>query len=394
MNHEEMDKILTRICAGGRYVRVTNGFGEYVYLLIKEPTLQDKLWTDFIYEQALADGKNRNLSPSSELLSLYRSAGIWTDEMDKEMKGLQTVIDELDKHINNPETSKTDVHKMNKVKRVTEEKLNNLKARRSELFSTSLEQFAEAERIKCIAYCATYTCDGAKYWPTWKDFEQETDSALITSIIEVLAEAFRIVDTKQVRAIARSGSWRFRWQASKNSSDALFGKPIVYLTRNQESLIYWSQVYDAAYEAYERPPEEVINDDEALDKWFEEQSSKRKQQDALNGKKNNKYGLSGLVSKHGEIGIVANPAINKEAPDIDEIYDLNDPLAKKFLGIQNARIKKAGVITEQQLRADKDSRRVIGAKDAITHKARGKDGFTRRVVDKTLPGGTITGKKE
>lgn len=392
MNLEQIDRILTKICAGGKFVRVTNGFGEHVYLLIKEPTLQDRLWADFIYEQALADGKARNLLPSSELLSLYKESGVWSDELDKELKGLQTVIDELEKQIKNPETSRSDIHKMNKLKRVTEEKLIKLKARKHELFSTSLEQFADSERIKAIVFCATHTAEGKKYWPTWKDFENETDNIFISSIIDVLSECFATVETPIIRKIARSGAWRVMWQASKNSSDNLFGKPLVYLTRNQESLIYWSQVYDAAYESYERPSDDIINDDEALDKWFEEQSSKRKQQDALKPDKN-KYGLSSRISRHGEIGIVANPYINKSAPDISEVYDLNDPLAKKFIGVQNARIKKAGVISEQELRSDKDSRRVIGAKDAITHKARGRDGFTRRVVDKVLPGGTISGKK-
>lgn len=403
MNYDEMERTLNRICAGGKLARVRDGSNKTVYVLIKEPTLKDKIWTDFLYEQALTDGKERNLLPSSELLSLYRSTGLWTDQMDAEVKGLQTVIEELERTLINPDTSRSDLNKIQKVKRVTEDKLHTILAKKSDLLSMSLERHAEMERIRAIVFTCAYTSEDARYWPTWEVFEAEEDSKLIESITSAISDCIYTIDSKIVRKLARSSMWRIKWSAAKNNCDNLFGKPLIYLTRNQESLIYWSQVYDSVYEAYERPSEDVINDDDALDKWFESQSAKRKHDDITKGRDSGKFNLSSNVRKHGEIGIVTNPAINsvpewvrganhKPAPDNAEVQSLNDPLAKKFLGVQNRRIKEAGVIDEQQLRGDKDSRRVIGGKDAITHKARGKDGFTRRVVDKTLPGGTISGK--
>jgi hypothetical protein len=405
MTDQELESTLNYICAGGRFARVKNGSGQTVYVLIKEPTLHDRLWIDFIHQQALDDGKEKNLLPATELLSFYKESGTWSDQMEAELKGLQTVLDELEKSRKSPETSRADALKIQKVARVTKERLDDLSRRKAELLTASLERSAEHERVRALVYCCAHTIDGDKYWPTWNDFENEYDGELIDSIISSLSNCLIPVETKAVRKIARSGLWRVKWNAAKANCDNLFGKPLVYLSRSQESLVYWSQVYDSAYEAYERPSQETIDDDEALDKWFEEQALKRKQDDIVKGKESGKFGISQSISKHGEIGIVTNPAINHvpewvrgkkhhNAPETHEVYDLNDPLAKKFLNVQNKRIKNAGVINEQELRSDKDSRRVIGAKDAITHRAKGKDGFTRRVVDKTLPGGTLSGKKD
>ena len=195
--------------------------------------------------------------------------------------------------------------------------------------------------------------------------------------------------------------------AYKTSGD-LFGKPLMELTNDQDSLVYWSQVYDVAYESMDRPEQSIIDDDEALDKWFEEQAKKRKAKAATSGKSGvGKIG-SKRIWRHSEVGFITNPdaqadmnrsaklgiAKNTYVPTTQEINELNSPLARKFKKHQEEKIKRYGVIEERALRSDGNSRRAIGSKDVIFKKARRADGFTGKQVIDRLPGGTLSGRKE
>lgn len=386
LTQSEIDKLVSRISLGGRFAKAKKQDGSIVYVLLKELTSEDRAWMDFIYDEALAEGRQRELVPMSELFEFLESAGTWTTEDEKQIEGTKTAIEELDKSLDSDDVSKSDKMRIQKLRKTMAARLDEMEKTKSIHFSSSLEKYAEGERIRALVYCSTYKLDGYKFWQSWEDFLNEVDTTLINNITIELSSMISL-DTRTIREIARSPIWRFKWAAAKDCDD-LFGKPIIELTRNQESLVYWSQVYDAAYEAYERPSDEIISDDEELDKWFEDQSRKRKAEQVLESKNNKKSKISSKVARHGEIGI--RP---QSEEDLQTIYELNDPMAKRFIAQQNARIKKAGVISEQELRGDVDSRRMINSKDHVYSIKRGPDGFARRNVDKQFPGGTLEGRK-
>jgi hypothetical protein len=191
--------------------------------------------------------------------------------------------------------------------------------------------------------------------------------------------------------------WRTLWNAGKGSN--LFGKPIIQLDSEQHALVYWSQVYDSVYEAYERPDDDIINDDEKLDAWFKRQSEKREAEKKKNKKPVNPLGLSNKVMKHGEVFVAVDQTIvptNGEIiqpVSIAEVAKLNNVDTQNWKDRQFSRIKQTKVINEKELRprGDKESRGNIGASDAILgkmHKSRTGRGMTRDVVERR-PGGTL-----
>jgi hypothetical protein len=386
LSPSEIDKLIGKVSLGGKFAKVKRYDDSFAYVLLKELTNHDRAWMDFIYDEALAEGRQRELAPMSELSAFLESAGTWTSEHEKQIEGTKIAIDELDKNLESDEVSKTDKMRIQKLRNTMQSKLDDLERTKAGHFSSSLEKYAEGERIKALVFCCSHKPNGTRLWPTWEDFLEETDSVLITNLTIELAQISSI-ETSIVRELARSPFWRFKWSAAKDC-DELFGKPIIDLTRNQESLVYWSQVYDAAYEAYERPSDDVIKDDEALDKWFEEQARKRKAEEILDAKKKNKSAISKNVARHGEVGIV--PQTEEE---INKIHDLNDPRTKRFLQNQQSKIKKAGVISEKDLRSDTESRRIINSKDAVYSIKKGANGLPTRHVDKQFPGGTLEGKR-
>lgn len=62
------------------------------------------------------------------------------------------------------------------------------------------------------------------------------------------------------------------WRSSKATGEPPFpGNPSSW-DINKLRLVYWSNFYDSVYNSINRPPQWVIDDDELLDKWVEEQS--------------------------------------------------------------------------------------------------------------------------
>ena len=401
----ELSTLLNNILWGRRYINVEDGNKKSHIFIAKELELEDKIWIDFIHKQALSDGKSQGLMSSSELAGFLDKQGVWTKTDIKEIQNLKISLGKI------RETLKEDISKREeklslKLQKTLGAELKKKENVRANHFINSLETYANSQRVNASIFSCLYKNPHDKYWSTWQEFLDETDMIFVRSAtVEIFNKEHLTV--KQARAIARSSQWRFKWSAYKASGD-LFGKPLAELTNDQDSLVYWSQVYDAAYESMDRPSQSVIDDDEALDKWFEDQAKKRKTKEAQSGK--NDIGKKGTskIWRHSEVGIVTGPmaqadlgrsaklGIAKDTfiPTTEEVNDLNGPLQKKFKKHQEEKIKRYGVIEERDLRSDANSRRAIGSKDAVVKKARRKDGFTGKQVVNKMPGGTLQGRRE
>lgn len=401
----ELSALLNSILWGRRYINVEDSNEKTKLLIAKELELQDKIWIDFIYKQALANGKDKKLLPEAELAVFLDKCGVWTKKDAKDIQNLKISLARISKTLNE-DISKREYQISTKLQKTLTTQLKKKEEIRSTHFINSLEIYANSQRVNASIFSYLYRDVNNKYWTTWEDFLDETDNIFIRNAANEIFKRDSLT-IKQIRAIARSGNWRFRWAAYKTSGD-LFGKPLIELTNDQDTLVYWSQVYDAAYESMDRPAQSVIDDDDALDKWFEDQAKKRKTKETESGKGDiGRLGTS-RVWRHSEVGIITNPQaqadINRSAklgiakntfiPTVEEVNNLNSPLARKLKKHEEKKIKRYGVIEERDLRSDANSRRAIGSKDVIFKKARRSDGFTGKQIIDRLPGGTLSGRKE
>lgn len=400
----ELSALLNNILWGRRYISVKDGNEKSHTLIVKDLELQDKIWIDFIYKQALASGKAQKLIPSAELAIFLEDSGVWTKADNKEIQNLKISLSKIN------ETLKGDVSRRErafslKLEKTLTAELTKKSSEKTGYFINSLETYANSERINATIFSYLYN-DNARHWLGWQDFLDETDGIFIKNATMLIFNQ-KPATVRQMRALARAPEWRFKWAAYKTSGN-LFGKPLIELTNNQDSLVYWSQVYDAAYESIDRPSQSIIEDDDALDKWFEDQANKRKVKEAKSGKNDiGKIGTS-RTWRHSEVGIITNPsaqadmnrsaklgiAKNTYVPTTQEVNELNSPLARKLKQHEEKKIKRHGVIEERDLRSDGNSRRAIGSSDAIVKKARRPDGFTGKQVVKKMPGGTLQGRRE
>jgi hypothetical protein len=378
MMDNHLEDLANRIAFGGEY-RVIR---DTLYIL-GDITNDDRLFIDYITKQARREAESNDLLGELELYAILEEQGVWGRENDKRIDGLKLSIGELHSKLDEG-LSPSDRTKAKKLLNVMDKELEKLTDQRALLFSTCDKNYVDGKRIAAMAFRGLLDENRNRVWDKWTEFQAAT-AEFIHEVTKAIT--FPDIQMKDYRAIARSGFWRSRWNAAGKNTFYLFGRNAGSLTQYQEMLVYWSQIYDSVYDAYERPGEDIINDDEKLDKWLKDQASKDKNERATNGKSS--LPISNKVGKHGEIGIVVNPQINPEAPDINRVTELNSESAKKFLAYQEKKIKESVMIREEKLRESKDARRIIGSRDAIVAKKKRPDGFTGRTVQQYLPGGTL-----
>lgn len=79
--------------------------------------------------------------------------------------------------------------------------------------------------------------------------------------------------------------WRARWRASIKTGTPPFEGVTSDWNINQVALAFWSNFYDNIYEHPERPEQKIIDNDDLLDKWVEDQAKKMEEMSKKNSKK-------------------------------------------------------------------------------------------------------------
>lgn len=371
---------------GAHHRLVQNERGEDVLLVIKPLALKDKNFVQFIYEDAIKRARDLGVVTELELRTRLKNMQIWDDSRDEMIITTTNRIQELEETLSEQSGRKL---------RMTKSLISSLKevlrketVRKAELFYSSAEHYAAEARSSAIIYCSTYDEEENRWWKNWNEFLNESDFVFMSNIIKEINE-IKSIGNKEVRELARSPQWRYLWNGAKGNIKSLFGRNLGDMDMSQRNLMYWSQVYDSVYEAYERPSDDIINDDEALDKWFEEQNKKRKVERFEKKGDVGKLKLSDRIKRHKEVFIVANQNINpyEDLPTIQEIEEMNPDRVRKFKREEQKRLKESKQLTnEKDLRNTRASRMIIGSTDQI-HERKGFGGNNKK--GKRLPGGTI-----
>jgi len=113
------------------------------------------------------------------------------------------------------------------------------------------------------------------------------------------------------------------------------------MTDLQYSLVFWSKLYDFAFESMDRPSHEIIADDEKFDHWYKTECERLEGELKKNKLKNtidDAYGGGG-----SEVFIPADREGAKE------VYDLNDLNAKNRITQRQKAIEIKKEVREEQL---------------------------------------------
>lgn len=395
---QDITEVLDAIAWAHRIVPTNEG--QYIF---RPLTLQDRNISNHIHTEALRVGKLDGLKTKEELKKQALQKGVWKVHFDNDLKVMQEELaaamqeqERLEdqvrvKKARNLPTALITLRKRTEFLRQTTEQLEITQSSCIEL--PSLEYFAEQRRAHfAIAQCTLCYPGMARKWQSYNDLLEESNTSLVHQLINAYYRQ-TIADEKTIRAAARSVVWRIKWAGSKKNGGVktLFGRDMYDLTLDQFRLVYWSQIYDSAYEAMEPPTDEQIADDKLFDDWLDVQAEKRKQaknkaeldKKLSKTKDGQEVGMTvnGFFSNECTCGIKekgrearlarhANSCPNgvffyydennkKKLQEVEQIQSANPEHVRKLLAREQEYVAKKGVVQEQDLRRD-DTRAVLG----------------------------------
>lgn len=437
---KDVAELLDAIVWGRRIIEIPRGEDQQSTFVLRPLTLEERNMSNYVYQQGLRQHKLRGILARETLVKDAIRYGLWKPAYDEEAKLLSEELLKV-----TPELEKEEQVNVTRLERLsrTEEfrdlenpitgKLKSLRLRSTSLQNTidqinsdraqyidlpSAEYQAEIERGNYCLRCATLSFpEMDQVWGSLEDLEKETNTRLVASLLNAYYKD-TIADESEIRQVARSGFWRCKWIGSKKNRGVktLFNKEMCDLTLDQFRLVYWSQVYDSAYESMDAPSDEVIDDDKLFDRWLEEQNQKRKQdskQSAFNKKVSHltQKGQEAGFNVQGEFcetctcgikeqadargadkrghahdpscsyGVYLYYSKDKKAAKIEEIQSANPERTRRVLANEQKRLARMGVegVEEQHLRGDK-TRGALGL-PTTTHGAgefgKGKQGRAR-----------------
>lgn len=347
MENKNIEKLINKILWGKTYFQIMGKI-----LILRSLTIKEQNYIDFIYEEELDKALNGEFKLISEedLRVIHEKDGVWTLENDKEVEKLRLEIKSLESEKARLRvTAKTTII-INKIKRritFLTEALNKGVMRKYSLFSDTAEARADEESKRRMVYYILEDGNDQPIFKSFEEFEEKVNSFILNQIITKYYTAC-FLDQKTIRWVARNPTWRYRWTMGKNDSISLFGKNIPDLTSDQSNLVYWSQVYDNVYGAYERPPQRIIDNDVLLDKWFEDQSRKAEKEALAKH-----YNLDDKSIPAGKVGKTEMFIMAHSPEEAAEIQSLNDDMTQVKIKKEAKKIQESNKpLTEAELRKD------------------------------------------
>lgn len=238
-------------------------------IYVFEPSSEVKLKSYSIYKNTLIDYGYSGTISEGDLINRLRDTELWDRERDEEMEGLPEQIHEL-KH--SYYKSFTAFKNRSHIKRGIEKgkkRLAELSSQYNLHYQYTAEGYAYAERNKYLIGMSSFYEEG-KLKRVFENYE-EADSVFLDGIVSSYYS--QSIDDEKIRSLCQEEPWLSMWRAGKKTG--VFNTPTSLLTKEQRSLIMWSQTFDGVNESPDKPCEEVMRDHDLLDGWFIEQGKKR-----------------------------------------------------------------------------------------------------------------------
>lgn len=321
-------KDLYQILSGIVRIRV-NGFTVIVEPFSLYNRYLSEVFAEEKYEEAFSDGH----LTQEEAVDLMIECGFWSEEDESNLISIPKNIEQMKVDYFNNHLFESSRSYIEKNINFQKKRLSDLNSKKSEFFNSTCEYIRNQYKICYLVEKSSKFDDGTNV---------DLNKFSIFTLVNKYSN--QLLDEDQIRAVAKSDSWRTLWLAGK-SIRSVFGKPIAELTDQQVGLINWSRVYDNVYESTECPSEEVINDDYALDGWFIIQ--KRKREDEKK-KQEMESKMEGRSTNAGEVFL---PVRTKS--EIQAVYDLNSTEGKLRVTSIEKDLKKHGSLEEGQLSSTK-----------------------------------------
>lgn len=302
MEFHEREYFISQIVLGVIRVRIGND----LFLTINPRTAEQEYDAQIVFKDAYEKAYFNGIMTSRETKEMMLEQGLWSKLHDKEFEQIEKRVEDLKIEVYRSGFNSNEQKKFRRQLRQTEVVLEQYHKKKHEYDSTSCEGLASYTRwCWTIENCTTK--NGEKY-----NFGDISVAKLLSMYQD------EIMSEKTLREISRTEPWRTSWSAAKKSSQPIFNNSsAASITKEQQSLILWSSMYDSIGESPDAPSDKVINDDDMIDGWLilqrreREQAKKQSVAEEMIGNER--------IANSDEVFIVA-----KSDEDLENISSLND----------------------------------------------------------------------
>ena len=214
--------------------------------------------------------KEEGFLTNDEILDQMRERGLWSQQQEDRIEGLQKDIDRLKVELFQNKNKSQLVEQIRKYLKAGKEQYMDMMEKKYALCENSCEGVLYTKKIKDhVSLCCYKETDQGEELYDFKEVSR--DSVGQAYNMQMLGET-------ALREIARSDPWKSAWILHDTNTSKLFSnKEGTELTPDQKNLLIWSKMYDNVQESIDCPTDDVIEDDDMLDGWFIVQRKKREQ---------------------------------------------------------------------------------------------------------------------
>ena len=344
----QVETVLDKILWGKSFAEVPTSDGIEKTFILRSLTIREVNLSNFIHNKELQNAIKVGILTNAEMDQMCRERRLWTNEDDAHLERLSRQIKFLANQVKDFEFMTLRKKKAERELASFKTRYNDMVSRRQSLFGFTAEARADEVQRRFIVYLSTENEYEQSYWADMEAFNNESDTLLIYRLALAYFQ-HNMFDLATIRKVARSGTWRYRWNASKHGAD-LFGRPISEWSEMQRSLVYWSQFYDFILESPDAPPGHIVDNDDACDAWYEDQVKKLSSTTKSN---KNVLGHKTATQKkdHNEQFIMVEKG-DDEA--IQRIQDMNTKDTRDTLRKEREIIERKGRVKEWDLRGKRN----------------------------------------
>lgn len=298
---ESVQDLIHRTCWDRRVITLPD---EHVDFIILSPTLNDRNMALHVRRSVHAIALDGGALSEQEIIAAAISGGSWTSDNEQIIESTEDQINEIESKLLKEKL----ISRRRKMKIAVShlrQQHKTLRIERASMTVMSAEYLAHEQMVYTLIKRTVRDANGNAIWHSDSEFRQWRDDNV--DAIDVFVQAIvneSIIDIVDVRRVARSAEWRLIWTCNRDNLSHLFGRDPASISLDQKMLVYWSKIYDMAYESPDRPGEAIVNDDDKFDVWFQNKIEELAERKVNTGHTSAQPGKRKSVHDHHEQGVV------------------------------------------------------------------------------------------
>ena len=287
---------------------------------------------DNIYDNVVSDNRFISWIEEDDINDLLVKQGWWDKCSDNRIKQLTNALDDYKvdlykSYCTNPDGVKRYKVSIEQVRTI----LNTAFNYKYSFHNWTLHTYAESVKQRYLAMKTLYF-NNKRVYSDNADFTHTTFHLIDMAVNLRTQLSF---DDELLRYLVRKDPWKTLWSIGKPNQ---FDFNYTELSETQKLILVFSKMYENIQNSSNCPPDDVIDDDDALDGWLISQNRENEQQ------KMNEKVQSTLTSKQQGNTEIFLPVKNVE--EAKKIDDLNSKQMKIIKKQRQALIAKKGTVKE------------------------------------------------